>query len=175
MNSANKVGEIFSAAGVAFSTLGKLTMQLHAVNERAGAGGKWSEEEIEMLQSAIRRFGEDLDKISEHIKEKTVTQIHTSLKKKVYDAAGLPSPRSSVAQSQNLSSSLSQMVQGHSSQILSQQVNQSPQQTVLVVQQPALMAGKPGAEVTLNMLNASESEVDVEGLAFEGANVNVSS
>lgn len=54
-----------------------------------------------------------------------------------------------------------------------------PQQPVVVVQQPTLMAHheitKPTAEVTLNMLNA-ESEVDVEGdLNFEGANEVVTS
>merc|ERR1712071_643683 len=82
MNSANKVGEIFSAAGIAFSTLGKLTMQLHSMTENANAGSKWSEEEIDMLRSAVKQFGEDLEKISEHIKDRTVTQIHSSLKKK---------------------------------------------------------------------------------------------
>lgn len=33
---------------------------------------KWSEDEIEMLRSSIKKFGEDLEKISEHIKDKTV-------------------------------------------------------------------------------------------------------
>ena len=44
-----------------------------------------------------------------------------------------------------------------------------------MVQQPTLMNTKSTAEVTLNMLNASESEVDVEGLNFEGANEVVTS
>ena len=117
MNSANKVAQIFDAAGLgdhhkiltkilrikyltflftltAFSTLGKLTMNLHSA-ESANSGycllntsfiyfvfvyaiflsfdrSKWSEEDIEMLRESVRRFGEDLEKISEHIKEKTV-------------------------------------------------------------------------------------------------------
>ena len=33
---------------------------------------KWSEEEIEMLRQAVRQFGEDLARISEHIKDRTV-------------------------------------------------------------------------------------------------------
>ena len=33
---------------------------------------KWSEEEIDMLRSAVKQFGEDLEKISEHIKDRTV-------------------------------------------------------------------------------------------------------
>lgn len=43
-------------------------------------------------------------------------------------------------------------------------------QTVLVMPQPPPIMGKSTAEVTLNMLNTSESEVDVEALNFEGAN-----
>nr|CAG4638885.1 EOG090X0LYT [Cyclestheria hislopi] len=160
MNSANKVGEIFSAAGIAFSTLGKLTMQLHSTTENASAGTKWTEEEIEMLRQAVRQFGEDLEKISEHIKERTVTQIHGSLKKKTFEAANIQLPRSGI-------STVAQQ------QIL--QTTSQPQQTVLVVQQPTLMTNKSTAEVTLNMLNASESEVDVEGLNFEGANEVVTS
>nr|CAG4649033.1 EOG090X0LYT [Polyphemus pediculus] len=160
MNSANKVGEIFSAAGTAFSTLGKLTMQLHTVSENANAGSKWSEEEIEMLRTAVRQFGEDLEKISEHIKDRTVTQIHSSLKKKTFEAAGVPISRGTV---QNVSQ---QPIMTSPTQ---------PQQTVLVVQQPTLMNSKSTAEVTLNMLNASESEVDVEGLNFDGANEVVTS
>lgn len=46
----------------------------------------------------------------------------------------------------------------------------SSQQTVVVVQQPPMITSKSTAEVTLNMLNASENEVDVEGFNFEGAN-----
>lgn len=33
---------------------------------------KWSEEEIEMLRQAVKRFGDDLNQISEHIKGRTV-------------------------------------------------------------------------------------------------------
>jgi hypothetical protein len=57
-----------------------------------------------------------------------------------------------------------------------QNINSSPQQAVVVVQQqPQMINNKSTAEVTLNMLNASENEVDVEGLNFEGANEVVTS
>ena len=57
-----------------------------------------------------------------------------------------------------------------------QNIGTSPtQQTVVVVQQPPMITSKSTAEVTLNMLNASETEVDVEGLNFEGANEVVTS
>lgn len=75
------------------------------------------------------------------------TQIHGGLRKKTYEASGIPLPHSEP-----------------------QQTSGQQQQTVLVVQQPSVMTGNPAADVTLNMLNASESEVDVEGLNFEGAN-----
>lgn len=34
--------------------------------------GKWGDEEIEMLRSAVKRFGEDLKKISGQVKGKSV-------------------------------------------------------------------------------------------------------
>ncbi|CAK9806533.1 Chromatin complexes subunit BAP18 [Anthophora quadrimaculata] len=155
-----KVGEIFTAAGAAFNKLGELTMQLHPTTD--SPAGKWTDEEIEMLRHSVKTFSEDLNKISEHIKGRTVSQIRTTLKKKAFEEAGVP-----IRQ-----------------QILSQQ---SAQQSAVVQQQQVKqqtgnLMGK-SAEVTLNMLNASESEVDVEGLPeecqvkleFEGATEEVAS
>ena len=34
--------------------------------------GKWGDEEIEMLRSAVKRFGDDLKKISGQVKSKSV-------------------------------------------------------------------------------------------------------
>uniref|UniRef100_A0A6M2DXS8 Putative chromatin complex subunit bap18 n=1 Tax=Xenopsylla cheopis TaxID=163159 RepID=A0A6M2DXS8_XENCH len=130
MNSATKVGEIFTAAGSAFTKLGELTMQLHPTSD--SPAGKWTDEEIEMLRSTIIRFKEDLTVISQHIKSRTVSQIRSTLKKKAFEDAGIP-------------------VRQISSQ---SQANNSQSQS---------MMGK-SSEVTLNMLNAQESEVDVEGM-----------
>ncbi|XP_067006932.1 chromatin complexes subunit BAP18 isoform X2 [Anabrus simplex] len=147
MNSASKVGEIFTAAGAAFNKLGELTMQLHPTAD--SPAGKWTDEEIEMLRQAVRHFGEDLNKISEHIKGRTVSQIRTTLKKKAFEDAGLPVRTITTVQQQT----------------------QPTQQG---------MMGK-SAEVTLNMLNAPESEVDVEGLPedvkleFDGTTEEVTS
>uniref|UniRef100_A0A1B6KRA2 SANT domain-containing protein n=1 Tax=Graphocephala atropunctata TaxID=36148 RepID=A0A1B6KRA2_9HEMI len=129
MNSASKVGEIFTAAGAAFNKLGELTLQLHPTAD--SPAGKWSEEEIEMLSQAVKKFGDDLNQISEHIKGRTVSQIRTTLKKKAFEDAGIPVRQLAAVQ--------------------------APQQ-----QQGMLT--KTAQEVTLNMLNAPESEVDVEGL-----------
>ncbi len=91
------------------------------------------------------------------------TQIHGSLKKKTFEAAGVPLS----ARTSSLSNSQANALQS---------VGTSPnQQTVVVVQQPQMITSKSTAEVTLNMLNASETEVDVEGLNFEGANEVVTS
>ncbi|XP_061707275.1 chromatin complexes subunit BAP18-like isoform X1 [Cydia pomonella] len=149
-NSAAKVGEIFREAGTAFNKLSEMTMLLHPVGD-SQPGGKWTDEEIEMLRSCVHRFAVDLNKLSQHIKNRTVTQIRTTLKKKAFEDAGIP-----VRQ-------VSSTVTSHSQPPQPPQVaTQSPlralnQQTVL---------GK-NAEVTLNMLNASENEVDVEGLGSD--------
>ncbi|XP_043680868.1 chromatin complexes subunit BAP18 isoform X2 [Vespula pensylvanica] len=158
MNSASKVGEIFTAAGAAFNKLGELTMQLHPTTD--SPAGKWTDEEIEMLRHSVKTFSEDLNKISEHIKGRTVSQIRTTLKKKAFEEAGVP-------------------------------IRQQTQQSTVVQQQGSKQQQSGGnqgligksAEVTLNMLNAPESEVDVEGLPedcqvkleFEGATEEVAS
>ncbi|CAH2103423.1 unnamed protein product [Euphydryas editha] len=124
-NSAAKVGEIFREAGTAFNKLSEMTMLLHPMGDTQ-PGGKWTEEEIEMLRNCVHRFAVDLNKLSQHIKARTVSQIRTTLKKKAFEDAGIPV-----------------------------------------------------RQVTLNMLNASENEVDVEGLTgdvkleFEASNEEV--
>ncbi|XP_012141803.1 BPTF-associated chromatin complex component 1 isoform X2 [Megachile rotundata] len=163
MNSASKVGEIFTAAGAAFNKLGELTMQLHPTTD--SPAGKWTDEEIEMLRHSVKTFSEDLNKISEHIKGRTVSQIRTTLKKKAFEEAGMPIRQQMLSQQSTQQSTVVQQQQ--------------------VSKQQAANQGLMGksAEVTLNMLNAPESEVDVEGLPeecqvkleFEGATEEVAS
>uniref|UniRef100_A0A1B6M3F6 SANT domain-containing protein n=1 Tax=Graphocephala atropunctata TaxID=36148 RepID=A0A1B6M3F6_9HEMI len=146
MNSASKVGEIFTAAGAAFNKLAELTLQLHPTVD--SPSGKWSEVEIEMLRQSVKQFGDDLNQISEHIKGRTVSQIRTTLKKKPFEDAGIPVR-----------------------QLAAMQVPQQQQGMLIQTTQ----------EVTLNMLNAPELEVDVEGLhdevkvEFDGAMEEVTS
>ncbi|EDX04687.1 forkhead box protein B2 isoform X1 [Drosophila simulans] len=106
MNSAIKVGEIFTAAGQAFSRLGDLTMQLHPNAE--SPSGKWTDEEIDMLHSSIMRFSDDLTKISLSIKNRTVSQIRQALKKKAFEDAGIPAKQVPVQQVQHVLQTLPQ-------------------------------------------------------------------
>uniref|UniRef100_A0A182KAR8 Myb-like domain-containing protein n=1 Tax=Anopheles christyi TaxID=43041 RepID=A0A182KAR8_9DIPT len=183
MNSATKVGEIFTAAGAAFNSLGELTMQLHPSSD-SPTGSKWTDEEIEMLRSAVTRFSEDLCKISQRIKGRTVSQIRHTLKKKAFEDAGLPTR---------------QLAQPTTTQPLQQQQHSLPQQTQqqqiivtpsahyeegvtpsTVIAHPmviesvikddntdssGLLCQPADISMTLNRLNTQEHEADVEGIA----------
>ncbi|XP_029174962.1 chromatin complexes subunit BAP18 isoform X3 [Nylanderia fulva] len=115
MNSASKVGEIFTAAGVAFNKLGELTMQLHPTSDSLAG-----------------------------------SQIRTTLKKKAFEEAGISVRQQQMLPQQTQQSTLVQQ------QVVKQQSTSGNQSLI----------GK-SADVTLNMLNAPETEVDVEGLPEE--------
>ncbi|XP_026582115.1 chromatin complexes subunit BAP18, partial [Pseudonaja textilis] len=91
-SASTKVGEIFSAAGAAFTKLGELTMQLHPVADSSPAGAKWTDAEIALLRASVQRFGDDLHRISALIKDRTVAQLKAAAKRKAYEDAGLPPP-----------------------------------------------------------------------------------
>ncbi|XP_059143947.1 chromatin complexes subunit BAP18-like [Physella acuta] len=152
MSSSAKVGEIFTAAGSAFTKLGELTMQLHPSSDQnaGGIGGKWTEQEIEMLRGAVKRFGEDLNKISEVIKSRTISQIRTQLKRKAYEDAGLQPP-STTTPAKTPTATKAAAKQAVSS--VSAQVTAEPH-----------AKKQKTSEVTLSALNAPEGDVDIEGL-----------
>ncbi|VVC87044.1 unnamed protein product [Leptidea sinapis] len=66
-----------------------MTMTLHPVGDSL-PHGKWTDDEIEMLRSSVHRFAVDLNKLSQQIKTRTLSQIQTTLKKKAFEDAGLP-------------------------------------------------------------------------------------
>lgn len=146
MSSASKVGEIFTAAGAAFSKLGDLTMQLHPTSEPSPTSGKWTPQEIDLLRNSVKRFGDDLDKLSEIIKSRTVAQIRTQMKRKSFEDAGLPQPTESPKKV-----------------LLEKKLvtTTAPPTSATITGEP--QAKKQKNDVTLSALNAPESDVDIEG------------
>ncbi|KAH8279972.1 hypothetical protein KR054_012552, partial [Drosophila jambulina] len=129
-----QVGEIFTAAGQAFSRLGDLTMQLHPNAE--SPSGKWTDEEIDMLHSSIMRFSDDLSKISLSIKNRTVSQIRQALKKKAFEDAGIPAKQVPVQQVQHVIQTLPLIQPQQPPQQSQQQPQPQQQQQQQLQQQP---------------------------------------
>ncbi|XP_003741722.1 chromatin complexes subunit BAP18 [Galendromus occidentalis] len=148
---AAKVGDVFTAAGNAFSQLGELSTQLYSNTDQNLVGGKWTEEEIEMLRLAVRRFSDDLKKLSECIKSRAVLQIKTNMKRKAVETASLPAKKT-IAPNNGTKQGPSVTIKKESSQ-------QAALAATILAQQK-----QTSADITLNMLNATESEVDVVGL-----------
>lgn len=167
-----KVGEIFSAAGAAFSKLGELTMQLHPVSDSSPAGAKWTETEIEMLRLAVRRFGDDLNNISSVIKERTVAQIKSTVKRKLYEDSRVP--LSSESQKKPLKKNAPSSAPSASAVAMAtaapvSTVPPPPAQVVVAtgMQAPPPIKKQKTADVTLSALNDSDVNsdlVDIEGL-----------
>ncbi|XP_049284160.1 chromatin complexes subunit BAP18 isoform X1 [Anopheles funestus] len=185
MNSATKVGEIFTAAGAAFNSLGELTMQLHPSSD-SPTGSKWTDEEIEMLRSAVTRFSEDLSKISQRIKGRTVSQIRHTLKKKAFEDAGLPMrqltqtiPTQSHHQQPHVSPHQQQQQQQIivTSSAVTHYEETVPPSTIIThpmviesvikdenADSSGLLCQTTDISMTLNRLNTQEHEADVEGI-----------
>ncbi|XP_040906727.1 chromatin complexes subunit BAP18 [Toxotes jaculatrix] len=162
-----KVGEIFSAAGAAFTKLGELTMQLHPVSDSSPAGAKWTETEIEMLRLAVRRFGDDLNNISTVIKERTVAQIKSTVKRKLYEDSRVPI--SSESPKKNVKKSAVTMTPTPTPTMIAVPTSQVVVATGMQ-SSPSLappIKKQKTADVTLSALNDSDVNsdlVDIEGL-----------
>lgn len=173
-SASTKVGEIFSAAGAAFTKLGELTMQLHPVADSSPAGAKWTDTEIEMLRSAVRRFGDDLNTISSVIKERTVAQIKTTVKRKLYEDSRMPLSSDSakkVAKKTAVTVAPAPappaVITVPTSQVVVTTGLQNPSPAP-----PAIKKQKTAADVTLSALNDSDANsdlVDIEGLGESSA------
>ncbi|CAL8363765.1 unnamed protein product [Lota lota] len=173
-----KVGEIFSAAGAAFTKLGELTMQLHPVSDSSPAGAKWTETEIELLRLAVKRFGDDLNNISTVIKERTVAQIKSTVKRKLYEDSRVPisseSPKktmkkTTVAMAPPQTQPAPTMIAVQSSQVVvATGMQNSPSMAPPIKKQKT-------ADVTLSALNDSDVNSDlvaIEGLGSSSKKLN---
>ncbi|PFX22369.1 Chromatin complexes subunit BAP18 [Stylophora pistillata] len=175
------VAEIFTAAGEAFSHLGELTMQLHPLNNDTAVSpsttttsnsGKWGDEEIEMLRSAVKRFGDDLKKISGQVKSKSVAQIKSALKRRIHEQDNSPlstqKTKSKTSQQTSLSSepqnkkrkTVQESASSHADP-LSSFSSAIPSTTVPVTD--LLPGGSP-----LKANGASDNDVDIVGIFSSG-------
>ncbi|XP_035265634.1 chromatin complexes subunit BAP18 isoform X4 [Anguilla rostrata] len=165
-SASTKVGEIFSAAGAAFTKLGELTMQLHPVADSSPSGAKWTDTEIDMLRSAVRRFGDDLSTISSVIKKRTVAQIKTTVKRKLYEDSGVPISESPKKPTKKASIAISSapppaIITVPTAQVVVTTGLQGPSSA------PQAIKKQKTADVTLSALNDSDVNsdlVDIEGL-----------
>ncbi|GFT04212.1 chromatin complexes subunit BAP18 [Nephila pilipes] len=138
----DKVGEIFLAAGAAFSKMSELIMSLHSVGEASTTSGKWSLQEIQMLQSAVRNFNTELKRIQDSAKSAennsgNDTDQEKSLEKENEELVSDVETKSSLPEAVNVS---------ENKRALNTTLQQAGAQNHL----------------TLNMLNAVEAEVDDE-------------
>ncbi|XP_055551109.1 chromatin complexes subunit BAP18 isoform X3 [Wyeomyia smithii] len=139
MNSATKVGEIFTAAGAAFNRLGELTMQLHPSSDSPTG-------------SQIRQT----------LKKKAFEDAGIQIKQQ-------PTQQHQLASPQQQQSQAILVQQQPSVQPMTSGTDQQPTLVVKQEDSESTgdagYLNKPSNMMTLNRLNVQESEADVEGLA----------
>lgn len=144
------VAEIFTEVGVAFNRVGEFAMMMNSEFD-SPYKDVITDNDVQMIGAAVAKFSEDIEKMCQRIKDRTLLQIRNSMKRHAYEEAGLPlrkqqiisTPKAAVAQERvrNTTTPLS-----NASTVMPQSSAKS-------------------ADITLNMLNATEQEVDVEGLS----------
>ncbi|XP_076453940.1 BPTF-associated chromatin complex component 1-like isoform X3 [Babylonia areolata] len=127
-------------------------MQLHPTTEQSTSGGKWTDQEIDMLRASVKKFGEDLNRLSEIIKSRTVSQIRSQLKRKAYEDAGLPLPAATTPKASAKTITITAEAR------MKKQKGSEP-----------AVKKQRTSEVTLSALNAPEGDVDIEGLGESSA------
>ncbi|CAH1647872.1 unnamed protein product [Spodoptera littoralis] len=77
-SSSAKVDDIFREAGTAFNKLSEMTMSLQSAEDSVSAE-VWNPEDLETLRSSVHRFAVELNKISQHIKLRTMYNLRRLL------------------------------------------------------------------------------------------------
>lgn len=136
------VAEIFTEVGIAFNRIGEFAMMMNPELD-SPYKDKITVTEIQMIASAVAKFSDDIEKMCQRIKDRTLLQIRNSMKRHAYEEAGLPLRK--------------QQIIGTTKTAVSQER----------VRNSSVMpqSSAKSADITLNMLNATEQEVDVEGLS----------
>lgn len=168
MSQASKVAEIFSTAGDAFTKLGNLAMTLQSDSEKGSVNGRWGEEEIDMLQNAVKQFGSDVEKISTKVKNKAATQAKAALKQKAMmsitsNSMGTTPIGISLASNFPIPSSANSTIVGLRSQLKMQQQTNSPR---IIGQKSAIQMTIRGATpMNTTQLASKKIRIDPSALA----------
>lgn len=86
---------------------------------------KWDEDDMEMFKLTLKKFSEDLNRLSDNIKNKTINQIKGGIKRKIQDQKGTPVLSPTVKKVAKVSSPVSSPVPNHQQSKLTPKVNQS--------------------------------------------------
>ncbi|XP_061516233.1 chromatin complexes subunit BAP18 isoform X2 [Anopheles gambiae] len=145
MNSATKVGEIFTAAGAAFNSLGELTMQLHPSSD-SPTGSQirhtLKKKAFEDAGLPVRQLTQPTSTQSHHLQQQAQQQQQIIVTSSAHYEEGVPSST----------------VIAHPMVIESVIKDDNTESSGLLCQ-PADIS------MTLNRLNTQEHEADVEGMA----------
>eukprot|EP00095_Tigriopus_kingsejongensis_P001348 snap_masked-scaffold2355_size16609-processed-gene-0.1 protein:Tk01348 transcript:snap_masked-scaffold2355_size16609-processed-gene-0.1-mRNA-1 annotation:"dna-binding protein c17orf49-like protein" len=146
---ATKVGEIFTSAGLAFNTLGQLTTQLNSSSSKTGGSAANSAGGV-----SVKWTQEEVDLLHQAVTSfaQDLHQITERIKGRTV---------------QQIKGTLQKKAYDEAG--LPQPQASTPQ-TCAPTSNPALSQG----DVTLNALNASEHEVDVEGMGENRTGLNFS-
>ncbi|XP_053693486.1 chromatin complexes subunit BAP18 isoform X3 [Sabethes cyaneus] len=141
MNSATKVGEIFTAAGAAFNRLGELTMQLHPSSDSPTGS--------QIRQTLKKKAFEDA---GIQIKQQPTQQHQLATSQQQQPQAIL------VQQQQSAQQPMASGTDQQPTLVVKQEDSESTGDAGYLNKPSNMM-------MTLNRLNVQESEADVEGLA----------
>lgn len=136
------VADIFHEMGDAFNRIGQFAVMMSSEHD-SQYKDKLTEIEIQMLGAAVAKFSDDIEKMCQRIKDRTLLQIRNSMKRHAYEEAGLPLRKQQILTTPKAA------------------VTQERARNTTVMPQSSAKS----ADITLNMLNATEQEVDVEGLS----------